>query len=204
MIYTIAHLFRKPSLSRAQFSDYYESRHTRLARRILPEFSHYRRNHVLESTDDALCPDSFSEFGYDQESKLLETMSILSDARGQPLMDDELQFMDKIRNQIYPVTPRLPMAERSAAAQPAHKIIVLVRAAADIDAWLAAWHIIDPTLTDTMAYSEVGADGAQQLHWLMGWSKQLPALPTMQDRLLEKSVPVLWCARVAEHAGYPS
>lgn len=207
MIYTLAHLFRKSSLSRTDFSEYYESRHTHLARRVLPEFTHYRRNHVLESTDDELCPDSFSEFGYDQESKLLETMSILSDQRGQPLMDDELQFMNKGRNQIYPVQPLCPVRPlglTEGAKKDVHKTLVVVRAAsAGIDSWRAAWQAIDPELQNNMLYSEIGGAGDQQLHWLMGWSARLPLLARLQRQLIEHAVPVLWCARVDERIGYP-
>jgi hypothetical protein len=200
MIYTLAYLFRKSSLSRKEFSTYYESRHTHLARRVLPEFSHYRRNHVLESTDDALCPDSFSEFAYDCESKLLETMSILGGERGRELMDDELNFMDKIRNQIYPVTP----LGRLDSVPATHKYVVVVRGASTaIDIWSAAWSAIDPALQSQQVYSEIGAGDAQQLHWLMGWSQRLVPLNQLQANLLEQHVPVLWCARVEECNGYP-
>ena len=200
MIYTLAHLFRKTSLSRSEFSAYYESRHTRLAQRLLPEFSHYRRNHVLESTDDALCPDSFSEFAYAQERKLLETMSILGDERGRELMDDELKFMDKIRNQIYPVTPRGQLAKVEAA----YKYVAVMRgASAAVETWSTAWQAIDPALQHQLVYSEVGADDAQQLHWLMAWSNQLSPLGRLQVDLIEQRIPVLWYARVKECNGYP-
>jgi EthD domain-containing protein len=200
MIYTLAYLFRKNSLSRSEFSTYYESRHTKLARRVLPEFSHYRRNHVLESTNDALCPDSFSEFAYDCDSKLLETMSILGGERGRELMDDELNFMDKIRNQIYPVIP----VGQLGSIDTAHKYVVVVRGAGTAAAeWSTAWHAIDSALRGQLIYSEVGADDAQQLHWLMGWSQQLLPLDQLRANLIERHVPVLWCARVDERNGYP-
>ncbi|HSB95249.1 MAG TPA: EthD domain-containing protein [Spongiibacteraceae bacterium] len=200
MIYTLAYLCRKSSLSRAEFSEYYESRHTKLARHILPEFSHYRRNHVLESTDDAQCPDSFSEFAYDCESKLLETMSIVGGERGRELMDDELNFMDKIRNQIYPATPLGQLAPVVAE----YKYVVVVRGeSAAIDAWIEGWRSIDSDVQDTLTYSEVGADGAQQLHWLMAWSNRQVPLQGLQADLVDRGVPVLWCARVDECRGYP-
>lgn len=201
MIYTIAHIFRKPALTRTEFSTYYETHHTRLARRTLPEFSHYRRNHVLESTDDAQCPDSFSEFAYDDDSKLQMTMAILGDSRGQALMDDELKFMDKIRNRIYPVTPLQKIVDSDCA----NKYVVLVRGALDdVPHWLAGWQNIDAALRSRMVFSEVGGDGAQQLHWLIGWADQSMPLAGLQAGLLERGVPVLWCARVAEHKGYPA
>lgn len=200
MIYTIAHLFRKNSLSRSEFSDYYETHHTRLAQRLLPEFSHYRRNHVLESTDVKQCPDSFSEFGYDQPDKLLATMTIVGDARGRELMEDELQFMDKARNQIYPVVQLGQMASHPFA----HKYLVVVRGAATaLETWLAAWQVSDAGLLHTMAYSELGGAAEQQLHWLMGWSSELLALAELQEQLRKANVPVLWCARVDECSGYP-
>jgi hypothetical protein len=200
MIHTIAHIFRKPALSRAEFRDYYESRHARLARRTLPEFSYYRRNHVIESTDDAQCPDSFSEFGYDNEDKIQLTRAILGDGRGQELLEDELKFMDKVRNRSYPVVPMQPIVDSDCA----HKYVVLVRGAA-VDAvhWLAGLHKADPALRTYITYSEANVEGVKQLHWLMGWSERLPALAELQAELLGQSVPVLWSARVAECKGYP-
>lgn len=200
MIHTIAHIFRKPDLERAQFSAYYETHHTRLARRTLPEFSHYRRNHVLESTDDAQCPDSFSEFAYENEDRIQMTRAILGDSRGRELLADELKFMDKVRNRIYSVQP-LPGVVDSAGE---HKYVLLLRgAAAAAVHWLASWQKIDPALQDRMVYSEVGGEDAQQLHWLMGWSRQSLALVELQQQLLEQQVPVLWSARVMERNGYP-
>jgi hypothetical protein len=200
MLHTIAHIFRKPDLERAQFSAYYETHHTRLARRTLPEFSHYRRNHVLESTDDAQCPDSFSEFAYDSEDKLQMTGAILGDSRGHELLADELKFMDKLRNRIYRVQP-LPAVVESTCE---HKFVLLVRGAAtDAVHWLASWQKVDPTLQDRMMYAEVDADAAQQLHWLMGWSRRPPSLEELQEQLQLQAVPVLWSARVMERNGYP-
>lgn len=200
MPHTIAHIFRKPDLERAEFSAYYETHHTRLARRTLPEFSHYRRNHVLESTDDAQCPDSFSEFAYDGEDRLQLTRAILGDSRGQELLADELKFMDKVRNRIYRVQP-VPAVVASTCD---NKFVLLVRGV-DTDAmhWLASWQKVDSTLQDRMMYAEVGADPAQQLHWLMGWSRRPPSLTELQEQLLLQAVPVLWCARVVERNGYP-
>jgi hypothetical protein len=200
MIHTIAHIFRKPELERAEFSAYYETHHTRLARRTLPEFSHYRRNHVLESTDDTQCPDSFSEFAYDNEDRVQMTRAILGDSRGRELLADELKFMDKIRNRIYSVVP-VPAVVDSPCE---HKCVLLVRgAAADTVHWLANWQKIDSDLQDRMIYSEVGAEDGQQLHWLMGWSRHPLPLVELQEQLLQQQVPVLWCARVMERNGYP-
>jgi hypothetical protein len=200
MIHTIAHIFRKPDLTRAEFSAHYETHHTRLARRTLPEFSHYRRNHVLESTDDSQCPDSFSEFAYDNEDRVQMTRAILGDSRGQELLADELKFMDKVRNRIYPVVP-VPAVVDSACE---HKYVLLLRGAgADAVHWLANWQKIDSALQDRMMYSETGAADEGQLHWLMGWSRESLPLDGLQVQLLQQHVPVLWCARVLERNGYP-
>lgn len=200
MIHTIAHIFRKPDLERAEFSAYYETRHTHLARRTLPEFLHYRRNHVLESTDDAQCPDSFSEFAYENEDRIRMTRAILGDSRGQELLADELRFMDKVRNRIYSVQPVPGVVDSTCA----HKCVLLLRGvAADAVHWLANWQKIDSDLQDRMIYSEAGVEDAQQLHWLMGWSRQSLPLVELQEQLLQQQVPVLWCARVMERNGYP-
>jgi hypothetical protein len=200
MIYTIAHIFRKPDLDRADFSAYYETNHTRLARRTLPEFSHYRRNHVLESTDDAQCPDSFSEFAYANEDDLQMTRAILGDSRGQELLADELKFMDKVRNRIYRVQPVPAVVDGGSP----HKCVLLLRGdAADAVHWLASWQKVDSSLESRMIYSEVGVDAGQSLHWLMGWSRQLLPLVELQEQLSLQKVPVWWSARVQERNGYP-
>jgi hypothetical protein len=200
MIHTIAHIFRRPDLEPEQFRAHYETHHTRLARRTLPEFSHYRRNHVLESTDEAQCPDSFSEFAYENEDRVQMTRAILGDSRGRELLADELKFMDKVRNRIYPVLPVPEVVDSTCE----HKCVLLLRgAAADAVHWLANWQKIDSALQDRMIYSEVGAEDAQQLHWLMGWSQQSLPLVELQEQLLQQQVPVLWSARVTERNGYP-
>lgn len=200
MIHTIAHIFRKPDLGRAEFSAYYETHHTRLARRTLPAFSHYRRNHVLESTDDAQCPDSFSEFAFENEDRVQMTRAILGDSRGKELLADELKFMDKVRNRIYSVLPVPAVVDSSCE----HKYVLLLRgAAADAVHWLANWQKIDSALQDRMMYSETGPAAAEQLHWLMGWSRQPMPLAELQEQLLAQQVPVLWSARVMERNGYP-
>lgn len=206
MIHTIAHIFRKPALSRSEFRTYYENRHTQLARQTLPEFAHYRRNHVLDSTDDAQCPDSFSEFAYEDEDRLQLTRAILGDTRGQELLEDELKFMDKLRNRFYRVAP-LP-----AVVQPerGEKYIGLLRGAAgDAMHWLASLQKIDPALQGRMLYSSDGGGagdgtGPEQLHWLMGWSERPLPLIEWQRQLRAQGVPVLWSARVVEHRGYPA
>lgn len=206
MIHTVAHIFRKPALSRPEFSAYYETHHTRLARRTLPEFAHYRRNHVLESTDDDRCPDSISEFAYADEDRLQLTRAILGDPRGQELLDDELKFMDKVRNRFYRVAP-LPAAVDCDCAG---KQVALLRGAApDAMHWLASLQKIDAALRGRMLYSSDGGaagdgTGAEQLHWLMGWSADPLPLGEWQDQLRAYGVPVLWSARVAEHKGYPA
>jgi hypothetical protein len=201
MIHTIAHIFRKPDLQRAEFSAHYETHHTRLARKTLPEFSHYRRNHVLESTDDAQCPDSFSEFAYENEDRIQMTRAILGDSRGRELLADELKFMDKVRNRIYPVVPVPAVVD---CAFPDKYVLLLRGAAEGAVHWLASWQKADPALQNRMIYSEAGAeDPTQQLHWLMGWSQQAMPLTELQEQLVQQQVPVLWCARVMERNGYP-
>lgn len=46
MFKCIALLRRKPDLSRTDFIDYYETRHSVLIRKLLPEILDYRRNYV--------------------------------------------------------------------------------------------------------------------------------------------------------------
>lgn len=199
MHYTLAYLYRRDDINRERFREHYEQHHTHLARRTLPEFSHYRRNHVIDTTDPAQCPDVFSEFGYDSDADLQQVMAILRDGRGQPLLDDELTFMNKPRNRVFPIA-----REGDASAEAPHKYIVVVRGggvAATV--WLAALKEVDTGLAQTAICSELGVDSELQTHWLMGWSAQQPDLPALEQRLRGLAVPLEWSATVLECRGYP-
>lgn len=199
MINTLAHIYRKPDVSRDDFRAHYETGHTALARRVLPQFTHYVRNHMIENTAPDEAPDVISEFGFDEDSKLTETAAILGDERGRVILDDELTFMNKPRNRIF-VIERAP---RPAVAAP-YKFVLLLRGnAVDVPQWRAAWHVADNQLSNTLVCSETVAEQTPPLHWLFGWTARLLPVAELQLQLQQQGLPICWSARVSEHIGYP-
>jgi len=197
MINTLAHIYRRPDISRDQFRAHYETRHTQLAKRTLPMFSHYVRNHMIENTAPDLAPDVISEFVFDEDYKLAETMAILGDERGREILDDELTFMDKPRNELFTITrtPRLPTTAP-------HKYVLLLRGnIAALPMWRAAWQNCDADFSHALLCSDANTDSA--LHWLFGWSRSLEPIDQLQRQLLNRELPIVWSARVSEHVGYP-
>jgi len=199
MINTLAHIYRRPDISRDQFRAHYESRHTRLAKRLLPNFDYYVRNHMIETTAPERAPDVISEFIFNDDNKLATTLAILSDDRGREILDDELTFMDKPRNELFTITrtPRLPTTVP-------HKYVLLLRGdVAALPQWQAAWQSCAADLSHTLLCSDVNSKGANQLHWLFGWSRSQQPIDQLQRELLDRELPIVWSARVSEHVGYP-
>lgn len=191
MRFSLGQIYRKPGLDRAAFRDHYERRHTALARRILPPFSHYVRNHVVECTADA--PDCLSEFGVDDETQLWDIAAILRDERGQPLLADELLFMDKSRNSPYQIE-RQELAPLLAAPGH-HKYVVAMDGAVSTEAL--------PRLAEGLHAATLCAARNGECAWLLGWCEQRVAPAWLQARLEYAGLAVRWCARVEEARGYP-
>ena len=63
MLKTIALLKKKPNLSREEFIRYYESRHSVLIRRLIPEIVGYRRNFV--HPEGAFLPEGVEGLDFD-------------------------------------------------------------------------------------------------------------------------------------------
>jgi len=197
MINTLAHIYRRPDISRDQFRAHYESHHTRLAKRLLPNFDYYVRNHMIETTAPERAPDVISEFIFNDDHKLATTLAILSDDRGREILDDELTFMDKPRNELFTITrtPRLPTTVP-------HKYVLLLRGdVVALPQWQAAWQSCVADLSHTLLCSDAAAGSA--LHWLFGWSNGLQPIDQLQRQLLNRELPIVWSARVSEHVGYP-
>ena len=102
MIRIFALLARRTDLSRETFHAHYESHHVPMARALIPEYSHYVRNHVCESYGEGEAGfDTLSEFGYpDLESFRIVAERMAAEA-GAALRADELTFMDKSRNVFF-------------------------------------------------------------------------------------------------------
>ena len=116
MIRIFALLARRADLSRETFHAHYESHHVPMARALIPEYSHYVRNHVCKSYGEGEAGfDTLSEFGYpDLESFRIVGERMAAEA-GAALRADELTFMDKSRNVFFRAHAR---ATSAAADQP--------------------------------------------------------------------------------------
>lgn len=191
MRFSLGQIYRKPGLDRAAFRDHYERRHTALARQILPPFSHYVRNHVVECTADA--PDCLSEFGVDDETQLWEVAAILRDERGQPLLADELLFMDKPRN-----SPHQIERQELAAAGRGYKYVVALD-----DAPMGMTPVLQSLAAEGVRVATLCTARSGECVWLLGWCEQRVATARLQARLMDVGLPVRWCAQVEEVKGYP-
>ncbi|HLG89607.1 MAG TPA: EthD domain-containing protein [Alphaproteobacteria bacterium] len=79
---------RRPELTRAQFRDYYETRHAPLGTRYFP-FAKYVRNHLIEASPEDPGYDCLMECWLDREKAL----SLLDGNVGAIFAEDEAKFM---------------------------------------------------------------------------------------------------------------
>ena len=98
MIRVLACLVRRPDLTREAFRQHYEERHAPLARSILPPFTHYLRNHVVEGDVPF---DVMTEFGYASGDAIAELNRVLASDAGDPIRADEERFMDRPKNTFF-------------------------------------------------------------------------------------------------------
>jgi EthD domain len=212
MIYSIGYIYRRADLSRAAFRQHYETRHTQLAKELLPPFSHYVRNHVRDSAGVRPCPDSVSEFGYAQAGSVQTVAAILGDARGQRLREDELRFMDKSRNRSFAVTRqqwgRVPAPGAVAVEKTSRTKYILWPSApvgsAPVDAMWERLRLADPALVGAVWCAPV--DAAQpdaQPCWLC-WSDAQREADQLWQRYNDNGFGLRCCASVDEVAGYPA
>lgn len=89
MMKSLALLPRRPDLARAQFRDYYETRHAPLALRHFP-FAKYVRNHLLDH--DGIGFDTISEFW---SNDLAGLAALMGGEIGVIMREDERRFMDQ-------------------------------------------------------------------------------------------------------------
>ena len=87
---TVSLISRKQGSTRAEFRQYYETRHAVLGMKNFP-FRKYLRNHVIAAPPDAGF-DVFSEFWQDSVAKAYETMA---GPIGEIMHADEARFMDR-------------------------------------------------------------------------------------------------------------
>ncbi len=93
---------RKASLSFDEFRSYYESTHAPLAAANLKHLRKYCRNYLqaFPGQDEPLF-DCVTEFWFDDEEGLSETMKFARSPEGQILAEDEERFMDRKSMRTY-------------------------------------------------------------------------------------------------------
>ncbi|WP_245648849.1 EthD domain-containing protein [Sphingomonas sanxanigenens] len=127
MIKTIGFMPRRPDISRAQFREYYETRHAPLAVPLFP-FIRYRRNHLADMEVEPGF-DCISEFWVPSLNRIGELMA---GEVGDTMRADERNFLDQ---------PRIvaALADPVATGSDAGSVMVLLRnEGGDVDALVAA------------------------------------------------------------------
>jgi hypothetical protein len=105
-------LKRKPGMSPREFRDYYETVHAPLATRLLPFFSAYRRNYMIdeeaEVADHVEAPaaapeiDVITEFVFETRADYEKMVAAFSDpAIAGEIADDEERFLDRNAIRIF-------------------------------------------------------------------------------------------------------
>ena len=124
---------RRPDLTRAQFRDYYETRHTPLALRYF-RFHKYVRNHLMTAPDIGF--DCISEFW---PRDLAKTYALMQGKVGERMREDERQFADQPRIVSSPCTEiHLAGAPRPDDATGVVKLALLMRTTLDAAALIGA------------------------------------------------------------------
>ena len=108
MIKAVALLARKPELTHAEFVDYYESRHSKLIRSLMPQIVEYRRNYL--DRDSVRRPDGADEPDFDVITELVFADRAGYDAMlaahsrpevAKAIAADEENFLDRSRTRMY-------------------------------------------------------------------------------------------------------
>ncbi|MGE4609378.1 MAG: EthD domain-containing protein [Myxococcota bacterium] len=131
MIRTLALIVRRPDVTRRDFRDHYEHVHAPLALPYMTGLKHYLRNHVSEQLS-GLEPgfDVMTEFGYARAEDVQHIVSILQSEEGEPIVRDELTFMDKARNTFFAIGDPVVIAGGEQAPDSAVKVAALLKSAA--------------------------------------------------------------------------
>ncbi|KUI29277.1 EthD domain-containing protein [Mycobacterium sp. GA-2829] len=87
---------RRDDFTHEEFADRYESGHAPLARRTLPKLRKYVRNYLTPVPGiPELNFDCCTEFWFDSQGDLEETLAWYATEEGQVLVRDEAEFMDR-------------------------------------------------------------------------------------------------------------
>src|SRR5262245_64437837 len=101
---TLALIARRPDTSRDSFRDHYEDVHAPLAVRTLLEgTTRYVRNHLREELFGRPGFDVVTAFWYRDAAAAISVMKRTESPAGEPILRDELTFMDKPANTFFAV-----------------------------------------------------------------------------------------------------
>ncbi len=202
MFYSLAYIFRRDDLTSDEFLRHYESRHTQLARAVLPRFSHYIRNHVTACAGTMDCPAVVSEFGYRSIDDFASAYAILKDGRGDVLLDDELAFMDKPRNRGF----RAQRWQWGDAAATEKYILWLDSSVAPenhTQVWLDQIRSIDTGVAGAVFYHAAMVDSSAPMPCWLVWSNSRATPDLLLKKYHDRALSLVSCASVYEVVGYP-
>jgi len=115
---TLALIARRPDTTRDAFRAHYEEVHAPLAIDTLLEGTlRYVRSHLREEIHGAPGFDVVTAFWYRDVAAALAIQHRLSGTEGEPILRDELTFMDKPANTFFAVSERPVMGEEDRAAE---------------------------------------------------------------------------------------
>lgn len=118
MIKIVSLMNRKAGLSLRDFMTYYEENHVPLVRRLIPFWSDYRRNYLVEGAEyrtGHMLPgrtteplfDAMTELTYTSEKMYRKTVDALSSEEiGRIIAEDEEKFLDRSSMRTYIVDER--------------------------------------------------------------------------------------------------
>jgi len=95
MLKIIALIPRRADLTRADFRNYYETRHTPLALQYFRTFGKYLRNHLAPDAPADLPFDVMSEFWFKDAAGPLAAQAFLASPAGAIIREDEERFMKR-------------------------------------------------------------------------------------------------------------
>jgi hypothetical protein len=130
---TLALIARRRDISRAEFRDHYEQIHAPLAVRTLLEgTTRYVRNHLREELFGRPAFDVVTAFWYRDVAAALAVMQRTETPVGEPILRDELTFMDKPANTFFAVAEHAALGSEDPNAT--LRAVALVRRPAGADA----------------------------------------------------------------------
>ena len=107
MIRTLSLIKRRPDITRDAFREHYETVHAPLALPYMDGLVRYVRYHLEAELHGEIGFDVISAFWYRDAESTAQLKEILASDEGKPILEDELTFMDKPENVVFPVSERL-------------------------------------------------------------------------------------------------